>query len=137
MYESRRAETPLASSLNVPLATGDATSLIEVRTWRACSSSCSRQPRATGIVYIDEVDKLREGSVSSTPKARSPRCRHRAEQPGIPFDTSNILFICGGAFVGLEDITARRLGRGGFGFQLAENSQVAGDGLLRCVLGSG
>jgi ATP-dependent Clp protease ATP-binding subunit ClpX len=43
-------------------------------------------------------------------------------QPGIPFDTTNVLFICGGAFVGLEEIIARRLGRGGFGFgQLAEN----------------
>ena len=28
-------------------------------------------------------------------------------QPGIPFDTSNVLFICGGAFVGLEDIIAK------------------------------
>jgi ATP-dependent Clp protease ATP-binding subunit ClpX len=43
---------------------------------------------------------------------------------------TNVLFICGGAFVGLEEIIARRLGRGGFGFQLAENSQVAADGLL-------
>jgi hypothetical protein len=34
--------------------------------------------------------------------------------PGIPFDTSNVLFICGGAFVGLEDIIAKRLGRGSF-----------------------
>ena len=36
-------------------------------------------------------------------------------QPGIPFDTTNVLFICGGAFVGLEDIIAKRLGRGGLG----------------------
>jgi ATP-dependent Clp protease ATP-binding subunit ClpX len=55
-------------------------------------------------------------------------------QPGIPFDTTNVLFICGGAFVGLEDIIAKRLGRGGFGFgQLSENRQVAADGLLRQV----
>jgi ATP-dependent Clp protease ATP-binding subunit ClpX len=54
-------------------------------------------------------------------------------QPGIPFDTTNVLFICGGAFVGLEDIIAKRLGRGGFGFgQVSENRQVA-DGLLRQV----
>ena len=47
-------------------------------------------------------------------------------QPGIPFDTTNVLFICGGAFVGLEDIIAKRLGRGGFGFsQMSENRQVA------------
>ena len=55
-------------------------------------------------------------------------------QPGIPFDTTNVLFICGGAFVGLEDIIAKRLGRGGFGFgQMSENRQVAADGLLRQV----
>ena len=55
-------------------------------------------------------------------------------QPGVPFDTSNVLFICGGAFVGLEDIIAKRLGRSGFGFgQLSENRQVAADGLLRQV----
>ena len=55
------------------------------------------------------------------------------QQPGIPFDTTNVLFICGGAFVGLEDIIAKRLGRGGFGFeQMSENRQVAG-GLLRQV----
>ena len=48
-----------------------------------------------------------------------------------PFDTSQVLFICGGAFVGLEDIIAKRLGRG-FGFgQVAENHQVSG--LLRQV----
>ena len=55
-------------------------------------------------------------------------------QPGIPFDTSNVLFICGGAFVGLEDIIAKRLGKNGFGFgQVSENHQVTADGLLRQV----
>ncbi len=49
------------------------------------------------------------------------------QQPGIPFDTTSLLVIRGGAFVGLEDIIARRLGRGGFGVsQLAENSQANG-----------
>jgi hypothetical protein len=81
----RRGEsgkTHLASSLNVPLAIGDATSLTEARTWRACPSSCFKQPRAMGIVYIDEVDKLR-GLGSSTPEARSPRC-HKAEAARRP-----------------------------------------------------
>ena len=56
----------------------------------------------------------------------------RTMQPDTPFDTTNFLFICGGAFVGLEDIIAKRLGRGGFGFdQLSENCQVNVDGLLR------
>jgi len=53
------------------------------------------------------------------------------QQPGIAVDTTQILFICGGAFVGLEDIIARRLGRG-FGFgQMAESHQVQAGGLLR------
>ncbi len=56
------------------------------------------------------------------------------QQPGIPFDTTNVLFICGGAFVGLEEIIAKRLGRGGFGFdQSAENCQVTADGFVRQV----
>ncbi|MGA7496822.1 MAG: AAA family ATPase [Isosphaeraceae bacterium] len=56
------------------------------------------------------------------------------QQPGVPFDTTNVLFICGGAFVGLEDIIAKRLGRGGFGFgQAVKNRQVAADGLRRQV----
>jgi ATP-dependent Clp protease ATP-binding subunit ClpX len=54
-------------------------------------------------------------------------------QPGIPFDTTNVLSICGGAFVGLEDIIARRLGQAGFGFQTAENCQVVADGLLLSI----
>ena len=43
-----------------------------------------------------------------------------------------MLFICGGAFVGLEDIIAKRLGRRGFGFSQM-SSQVGADGLLRQV----
>jgi len=54
-----------------------------------------------------------------------PVGRSAPQQPGVPFDTTNVLFICGGAFVGLEEIIARRLGRGAFGFQLSENRQVA------------
>ena len=51
-----------------------------------------------------------------------------------PLRHDNALFICGGAFVGLEDIIAKRLGRGGFGFdQLSENYQVVADGLFRRV----
>ena len=72
-----------------------------------------------------------EGTVATVPPQGG--YKHPA-QPGVPFDTTNVLFICGGAFVGLEDIIAKRLGRGGFGFgQLSENRQVAADGLLRQV----
>ena len=105
-----------------------------------------------GIVFIDEIDKIQrsgsgfkdmrlgvqhallkmlEGTIATVPPAGG--YKHPA-QPGIPFDTTNVLFICGGAFVGLEDIIAKRLGRGGFGFgQMSENRQVAADGLLRQV----
>jgi ATP-dependent Clp protease ATP-binding subunit ClpX len=104
-----------------------------------------------GIVYIDEIDKIKvggagfkdmrlgvqhallkmlEGTIATVPPAGGWK---HPMQPGIPFDTTNVLFICGGAFVGLEEIIARRLGRGGFGFgQMAETSQVTG--LLRHVL---
>ena len=72
-----------------------------------------------------------EGTVATVPPHGG--YKHPA-QPGVPFDTTNVLFICGGAFVGLEEIIAKRLGRGGFGFgRMSENRQVAGDGLLRQV----
>jgi ATP-dependent Clp protease ATP-binding subunit ClpX len=75
--------------------------------------------------------KLIEGSVPTVPPQGGFK---HPQQPGVPFDTTNVLFICGGAFVGLEDIIAKRLGRGGFGFgQMSENRQVADDGLLRQV----
>ncbi|MFO0892748.1 MAG: AAA family ATPase [Isosphaeraceae bacterium] len=103
-----------------------------------------------GIVYLDEIDKLRasgsgskdmrlgvqqallkmlEGTIASVPP--NGGWRHLA-QPGISFDTTNVLFICAGAFVGLEEVVARRLGRGGFGFDRAADP-CQGD-LLRHVL---
>ena len=82
-----------------------------------------------GIIYIDEIDKLRrtsenpsttrdvggervqqallkmiEGSVCRVPEGD----RLHPNESGPSIDTTNILFICGGAFVGLEDIVAKR-----------------------------
>ena len=152
----------LASYLNVPLVIGDATCLTEagyvgddvesLLSKLILTAEGDIEVAQRGIVYIDEIDKIRaggsgfkdmrlgvqhallkmlEGTIATVPPQGGYK---HPQQPGIPFDTTNVLFICGGAFVGLEDIIAKRLGRGGFGFgQVSENRQVAADGLLRQV----
>lgn len=145
----------LARVLNVPFAMADATTLTEAgyvgedvenivqKLLQRCNYDVEKAQ--TGIIYIDEIDKISrksdspsltrdvsgegvqqallkliEGTVAAIPPQGG---RKHPQQEYLQVDTSEILFICGGAFAGLDKVIQQRTDKSGIGFSAEVKSK--------------